>query len=218
MAICSRSCVHEDLICNRPIQLGWFGQPIFTVNERFIDGETILDIPGGRVENDANTNAAANQGLWAEAIWIPSIWFTDERVRWEAVDDTTARLILPNAADEEMFEIRFDAETGLISLTGLIPRGLPRDCGLQPILRSLLRSSSFSELTTLRYQNPDSPERTRWSSHVIEWQEFNGVMIPSLADLQWGTDKPWVKWQIENVYYNIDVSGRMSQFGGSYED
>jgi hypothetical protein len=166
------------------MQLGWFGQPIVTVNERYQDGIGIMDIPGSWVEDDPNTNAGANLGLWAESIWLPSVWFTDTRVRWEAVDDTTARLIVPAAAPEEAMTLRFDPQTGLIK-----------------------------ELVAMRYQNPDSLTRTRWTDRILSWQNFNGILLPATADIQWGSDAPWVTWHVEQVFYNVDVSGRLAQFG-----
>ena len=171
------------------IQAGWFGLPLATVNERYLDGIGILDIPGQYVENNAEVNAAANQGLWSEHIWSPSVWFTDPRIRWEAVDDNTARLIIPNAADEEVFTVRFDPDTHLIT-----------------------------EMSTLRYRNPGDTARTPWTPRIHEWQAFNGVMVPSVSSLQWGNDAPWVTWRVEAVLYNVDVSARLAQFGGDYTD
>jgi hypothetical protein len=171
------------------IQMGWFGQTIATVNERYRNGVGIMEVPGSHIENDPKVNAAANQGLWAEAIWTPSVWFTDSRVRWEAVDENTARLIVPNVADEEVFTLRFDPQTGLIT-----------------------------EMNTLRYQDFASKSRLPWLNHIFEWQTVNGVKVPSLADVQWATDKPWATWHVENVLYNVDVSARLAQFGGDFQD
>lgn len=167
------------------IQLGWYGIPIITVNERYMDGVGMLDIPGSLIENDPNTNASANMGLWAEAIWVPSILFTDPRVRWEAVDDTTAHLIIPDAAPEEVFTVHFDPQTGLIS-----------------------------EMRSMRYQNPDSTERTLWINRMLAWRDFDGVMIPNEAKLQWADAAPWATWHVEAVLLNVDVSERMARFGG----
>jgi len=171
------------------IQMAWFGQVIATVNERYLKGVSIIDIPGSHIENDPKANAAANQGMWAESGWLPSIWFTDERLRWEPVDDRTARLIVPNAAAQEVFTVHFDAQTGLMT-----------------------------SMDTLRYQDFASQSRTPWTTRIFEWQELNGVKVPSLADVQWGNDKPWATWHVENVLYNVDVSARLNQFSGDYQD
>ena len=170
------------------IQLTWFGVPIITVNERYMDGVAIMDLPGDRIEDNPQTNAAAHLALWAESIWLPSILFVDDGVRWEAVDDTTAHMIVPGSAPEEVFTVHFDPATGLIT-----------------------------EMSTMRYQNPASTERTLWINRVIKWQSFNGVMLPAVAELQWGNDDPWATWDVEAIRYNIDLSARFAQFGGDYQ-
>lgn len=171
------------------IQMGWFGLPVATVNERYLNGVGTMDIPGSFIDNDPSVNAAANLGLWAESIWLPSIWFTDGRVRWEAVDEHTARLILPDAAPEEAFTLRFDPATGLIT-----------------------------SMDTLRYQNAGDVERLPWKNRVLAWEQHNGVMVPSLADIRWGDDPPWATWHVEHVRYNVDVAARLAHFGGADPD
>ena len=65
------------------------------VNEWYLDGKARMELPVGVIENEPKIDMAANLALWGEAIWLPSILITDPRVRWEAIDDTTARLIVP---------------------------------------------------------------------------------------------------------------------------
>lgn len=172
------------------IQVTWFGLPVMTINERFLDGKGIMDIPGTRVENDPNTDHAANQGFWSEALaWVPSVVFSDRRVRWEAIDDTSARMIVPNGTEEEAFILHFDPQTGLMT-----------------------------EMTTLRYQDPTPAPRLGWANHTLEWGTFNGVLLPVRAETQWGNDPPWAAWQIEQVLYNVPVTNRLHQFGGEYPE
>jgi hypothetical protein len=171
------------------IELTWFGRPIIKVHERYMNGQAVMALPGGRIENDPKTNSAANQGLWAEAIWLPSIWFTDERVQWVAVDDTTARLIIPGAAEEEQFTLTFDPVTGL-----------------------------NKQIKTLRYRESKDAVRHRWTNTTLEWTDFKGVYVPARASTQWDDDKPWAVWHIDEVFYNVDVSGRFAVFGGEYMD
>ena len=68
----------------------WFGLPIAKVNERYIDGASLFELPFATYDNDASTNQGANLAIWAEAAWFPAIWLTDCRVRWQAVDEHTA--------------------------------------------------------------------------------------------------------------------------------
>jgi hypothetical protein len=165
------------------IQLTWFGLPLATVVEQYKDGQAIMSLPGTRIENDEKTNLAANQGLWAEALWLPSIWFTDGRVEWVAIDDTTAKLVIPDAVEEEQFTTTFEADTGLIK-----------------------------DLTTLRYGESDDPARHRWTNTAIEWGEMNGIRIPVVISTQWDDDKPWALWSADDVIYNLDVSRRFAFF------
>ncbi len=96
------------------IEATFFGIPLLKVNERYYEGVSRMEILGDVTENDPKINQAANLGLWAESIWLPSIFLTDPRVRWEAVDNQTALLIVPFGDEEQTFVARFDPQTGLI--------------------------------------------------------------------------------------------------------
>ena len=96
------------------IEATWFGIPLLKVNEGYVDGQSFFESPMGAVYDDASTNQGANLAIWAEAGWFPSIWITDPRVRWEAIDDKTALLFVPFENQKENFVVRFDLETGLI--------------------------------------------------------------------------------------------------------
>ena len=92
----------------------FFGFPILKVNEGYVDGESFFESPMGSYYDDPNTNQGANLALWAEGGWFPSLWVTDPRARWQAVDDNTAILYVPFEDKEENFIIRFDPKTGLV--------------------------------------------------------------------------------------------------------
>jgi len=92
----------------------FFGIPFLKVNEGYVDGQSFFESPVGTYYDDPNTNQGANLALWAEGGWFHSIWLTDPRVRWEAVDENTARLMVPFEDTEESFVLRFDPETRLI--------------------------------------------------------------------------------------------------------
>jgi hypothetical protein len=169
------------------IQVTWFTLPVLRVTERFLDGQSIIDIPIiGRVENDPYTNAAANQGYWSEVLaWAPALLFADPRVRWEAIDATSARMFPPNAAAEEAFTVTFDADSGLMS-----------------------------RLQTLRYGDSEPRAYQRWTTRVLEWSQVNGLYVATRSDVQWNDDTPWATWEVEQVVYNVDVTVRLAQFGG----
>jgi len=167
-------------------QVTWFTLPVLRVNERFLDGHAILDLPGEHIENDPFTDAAAVQGFWSEALaWVPAIVFNDPRVRWEAIDANSARMYLPNADDVEAFTVGFDPETGLLAT-----------------------------ITTMRYGSIEQGRRERWSNRVLEWAQVGDQQLPTLSETWWNDDAPWATWEVEQVIYNVDVSARLAQFGG----
>ncbi len=169
------------------IQVTWFTLPFMRINERNLEGHTILDLGLlGRVEDAPRTNRAAIQGYWAEVLaFAPSIALTDRRVRWTSVDATIVRLYLTGFDDDEAFTVRFDAETGLMT-----------------------------DIETMRYQAETSPERFRWHNRILEWNLVDGQQVPVRSQTQWNDDTPWATWEVEQIVFNVDVLARFKQFGG----
>jgi hypothetical protein len=102
----------------KKIEAGIFGFPLFKVNERYMDGRSVFESPVGNTDNDPKVNQGANLGLWAESVWLPSIFLTDERVRWEPVGDVTALLSVPFEEARERYVVRYDPESDLITSAG----------------------------------------------------------------------------------------------------
>jgi len=155
-----------------------FGYPVMKVNEWYLDGKARMELPVGVIENEPKIDMAANLALWGEAIWLPSVLIADPRARWEAIDDTTARLVVPFGEEEDTFTVAFDPQTGLIRT-----------------------------MEAMRWKEPTSEAKALWINEPLGWQSFHGVMIPSPAATTWldeGT--PWAVWTIEDVAYNVDVS------------
>lgn len=105
----------------------FFGLPFLRVNEGYVDGESFFESPMGTYYDDPNTNQGANLALWAEGGWFPSIWLTDPRVRWEAVDENSALLFVPFEDKIETFVVRFDPQTGLVDLMEVMRFKKPTD-------------------------------------------------------------------------------------------
>jgi hypothetical protein len=159
------------------IESTWFGHPIMKVDEWYLDGHARQELPFGVVVNEPKVDMAANLNLWGEAIWFPSM-LVSPHVRWEAVDDATARLIVPFEQTEDSFTVRFDEETGLIRW-----------------------------MEALRYREARDEARIPWRFAPREWRVFHGVRIPSVGAIHW-TDQPepWFVMSVEHVVYNADVS------------
>ena len=158
-----------------------YGLPLLRVHESYIDGWSRLELPFGVTEGEPKIEQAANLGLWAESIWLPAIFLTDERVHWTAVDRETALLTVPYEEGEETFVVRFDPETGLIRF-----------------------------LEAMRYRSETSEGKTLWINEILAWDELGGVLLPSEATVTWldeGT--AWATFRVEEVVTNADVGNAL---------
>lgn len=161
------------------------GYPLMKVNERFLDGHARMELPVGVIENEPKVDSAANLGLWGESIWLPSIFLTDARVRWESLNETSARLIVPAGDAEDSFTASFDAHTGLLR-----------------------------RLETLRYRAASDVQKIGWRNEVLEWKQFHGINIPRIATVTWLDEAtPWLILVVEEVAYNVDVSQYLKAAG-----
>jgi hypothetical protein len=153
------------------------GYPLLKVNEYYLDGHSRLELPFGVVEGEHKVDMAANLGLWGESVWLPSIYITDPRVRWEPVNDTTARLVVPFGAEEDEFTVAFDPQTGLLK-----------------------------SMEALRYREAADEAKIPWLLEALEWETFHGVLIPSLSSVTWQDEgTPWLIIQLEEVVFNVDI-------------
>ncbi|MEO8355435.1 MAG: DUF6544 family protein [Chloroflexota bacterium] len=169
------------------IEATWFGIPVMKVNERFLDGKSLFNIPVlGTVDNDPGTNQAANLAVWAEAAWFPSLWITDPRARWEPVDDTTALLYIPFEGHEENFVMRFNPETGMLD---------------------------SMEAMRFRDSGPQA-KKILWITRNIEGNKIEGTRLDAGGSATWlDQGIPWAIFTLEEVNYNVEVSEYIRQTG-----
>jgi hypothetical protein len=168
------------------IEATWFGIPIMKVNEGIVDGASFFEAPVGNIHDDPATNQAANLAVWAEAGWFPSIWLTDTRVRWEAVDEKTALLFVPFEDKMENFVVRFNPETGMIDT-----------------------------MEAMRYRDSgDQAKKILWITSSDEGPSIEGTNISSVGSAMWlDQGKPWATFTLEESHYNPDVSEYIHQKG-----
>ena len=153
------------------------GHPLLKVNEYYIDQHSRLELPFGIVENQPRVDLAANLGLWGESIWFPSIFLTDPRIRWEAIDDMTARLIVPFGESTDNFTVTFDPQTELLQ-----------------------------RLDAFRYRDASDTQKLGWRNQVLGWEPFSGMLLPKRASVRWlDQSTPWFVLCVEEVIYNVDV-------------
>ena len=168
------------------IEATWFGIPLMKVNEGYVNGQSFFESPMGNIYDDPATNQGANLAIWAEAGWFPSIWITDPRVRWEALDDKTALLFVPFEDQQENFVVRFNPETGLID-----------------------------SMEAMRYRESGSQaKKILWITRNVPSKKIEGTQIDTVGNATWldqGT--PWATFTLEEVNYNVDVSTYIRQKG-----
>jgi hypothetical protein len=164
----------------------WFGLPIMKVQERFIEGKSLFELPFATYDNDASINQGANLAVWAEATWFPSIWVTDPRVRWAPVDDNTALMYVPFGDDEENFVMRFNPQTGLLD-----------------------------SMEAMRYRDAgDQAKKILWITRSEPGPTINGTPLSAVGSAIWlDQGRPWATFFLEDVVYNVDVSEYIRQKG-----
>ncbi len=165
------------------IEATWFGIPLLRVDEGYLDGRSFFEALVGNIHDDPKQNQGANLALWAEALWFPSIFLTDPRVRWEPLDADSALLVVPFAEEEEQIVVRFDPATGLIV---------------------------YQE--AMRYHGPDSPQKTLWIPETVDpaGVEIAGYPLGTTNAVTWIDQKgPWAYFTLEDAVYNADLSQYM---------
>lgn len=162
------------------IEATWFGWPIMRVNESYLDGRSRQEMPWGTVDNAPKANQAANLGLWAETLSMPSVFLTDPRVRWEPVDDETALLAVPFGQASERFVVRFDSQSGLVRF-----------------------------MEAMRYRDADEKaEKILWITESLPGKTIDvyGATLPAVGSATWlDVGRPWAFFTFEEVVYNADV-------------
>jgi hypothetical protein len=165
------------------IEITVFGARLLAVNEWFLDGRARLDMPFG-VMDGPEIDQGANLALWAETGWFPSVWLTDPQVRWEAVDDATARLLVPFTDEAEVFTVRFDPRTGLLT-----------------------------SMESMRYKG-ETGVKVLWITEVLEWGEIDGLPAPMRTSVTWADEgTPWTTLRTEEVLLNADLDSYIREEG-----
>jgi hypothetical protein len=161
------------------IEVTFFGLPILTANERYLDGKSRMEITLIGNDEGEKLDQAGNLGMWSEAMWFPAIFLTDPRVHWEPVDDVTALLVVPFNNTQERYVVRFDPNTGLINW-----------------------------MEAMRYRSSTDQSKILWLNQAVEWGTRDGKSFMVSGAATWMDDgKPWATFTVEDVVYDVDVQG-----------
>ena len=165
----------------REMEVTWFGYPVLRALDQYFDGKGMTG-PVGNLATGPAVDQGANMILWAEAPLMPSLLVTDERIRWEAINDQSARLYFPFAGQEDSLTVYFDPESGLIS-----------------------------QMAALRYRDVDSG-KIPWRVDYEGWHEVDGSLVPTRVAVTWEDQGvPWSYWDFEGVVWNVDISHTLPQ-------
>ena len=153
-----------------------YDQTLMKVNEHYLDGKSRLELPFG-ISEGPKVDQGANLALWAEAVWMPSVWVTDSKVRWEARDENSAVLIVPFGKAEERITVFFDPQTGLLRT-----------------------------MQSMRYKESNDLEKLLWTNDVLKWGDLDGYLIPLETSVTWSDEgTPWAVFTVEEIIYNSNV-------------
>ena len=161
------------------MEFSWFGMPILRGYDSYVDGVGTVEIKGlfKISETGEETNQGQNITLWAEAVFAPLVFVTGSQVRWEALDEVSARLVVPFGGQEDSLLVSFDPHTGLMT-----------------------------QMSAQRYRGQEKV-KTPWRVEYRNWRTLHSIKIPMRLTVTWEDESsPRSFWTIEGVEYNVDVS------------
>jgi hypothetical protein len=102
-------------------------------------------------------------------------------VRWESIDDTSARLIVPfGEQEEDSLRVEFDPETGLMT-----------------------------RMSGMRYRDQEET-KTPWRGEFSSWRTVHGIKVPHRVVGTWEDwEEPYAILDLEGAEYNADVSEKI---------
>lgn len=172
---------------HRQFEITWFQRRILRGYDYYRDGEGAF-VVSGKEERGAPVDESQNLALWAEGMWMPSVFVHSPAARWEGVDEHTARLAIPFQSGRDELLAHFDPLTGRMSH-----------------LSALRYSVSYSAPN-----RTPSMEKEPWRVDLLEWRPIEGVLLPCHISVAWGeAGAPWSYWWVEGAAYNVDVSDKL---------
>ncbi|QTN21700.1 hypothetical protein HZ992_16130 [Rhizobacter sp. AJA081-3] len=138
------------------------GLPVH-VHDAYVAGEGLLHAAIGGLVTMADLRGGGELArgelmrFFAEAAWYPTALLPSQGVRWEAVDDRSARATLTDGAAPLTLLFRFDAD------------------GLMESVRAEARGRMVGQVTTM------APWEGRWSDYRVQ----DGLRVPFTGEVAW---------------------------------
>jgi hypothetical protein len=165
----------------RRMEITWYQRPVMRAIDKYIQGVGQFQM-GDQSENGQRIDQNQVLMLWAETVWMPSVFVHHPAIRWSPVDDITARLEVPFGKSTDSLLAHFDQETGCMT-----------------------------HLTALRYPQ-ESDNKEPWRIDLLEWKTFHGLLLPCHTAIAWGeSGSPWSYWAVDGVAYNVNVSDQLGE-------
>ncbi len=166
---------------SRRVEVTWFQRPVLRGVDSWINGQGVFEM-AGKVETGERVDLGEMLTMWADSVWMPSVFVHCPDIRWESVDDRTSRLVVPYKDGTGSLEAHFDPATG-----------------------------RMTQLTALRYSD-DSADMEPWQVDLLEWKEINGFLVPVYIDIAWGlVGSPISYWRVDGIAYNVNVTEQLGQ-------
>jgi Family of unknown function (DUF6544) len=154
----------------------WYRIPILRARDAYLDERGEMTI-GRRSVSGPEMDQGENLFLWAELVLVPSVLATRPGVRWEPIDDFTARLVFPFGDTHDEMVFQFDPATGLLE-----------------------------HGTAMRYQRVGGP-KIGWRIGYHGWRWFDAGLYPSKITVTWlDSGRPWFIVDVDGIATNAPVS------------
>jgi len=149
--------------------------------DKFEDGkgEMIIKllslIPVVNAKNNEKVNQATLQRYLAEIVWFPSASLS-QYIKWETIDDYSARATMKYNGTEGSGEFHFD------------------------------KDGNFKKFVAMRYQDSNAIKPTEWTVVATKSEVRNRIKIPVECEASWqleGGKWTWLKLKITDIQYNV---------------
>ncbi len=117
-------------------------------------------------EDQPELNAGALVRCLTESAWLPTALLPGENLRWEAIDDSSARVILSDAGMQAAAVFYFNPQGEVFKIT--VP-------------------DRYREVKGRYVLTP-------WTIYLGEYREFHGVKIPTRAEVEWNPPEGALKY------------------------